>query len=214
LYIAQKEQVIAALKEDPSNGELIALLGQLEDVIRLSSELHSEGTLSGKGEKRKKEEDSDTGGESEGGYESEDIFETDSTKKSQKKKQRANRTDLVPQETTKADESKEEVEATEENSTKEVEEDEENELLFQQSQIPIQATGSDVPAPIQKFEEIFTASLLDNIKVVAKYKLPTPIQRYCIPMVRARRDVVGSAQTGSGKTGAYLLPLIANLLVL
>ena len=43
------------------------------------------------------------------------------------------------------------------------------------------------------------------------YTVPTPIQTQAIPMVLARRDVLGCAQTGTGKTGAFALPIL-NLL--
>lgn len=43
------------------------------------------------------------------------------------------------------------------------------------------------------------------------YRLPTPIQRKCIPPLLAGRDVVGMARTGSGKTAAFLLPLLYHL---
>ena len=43
------------------------------------------------------------------------------------------------------------------------------------------------------------------------YLDPTPIQAAAIPAVLAGRDVLGSAQTGSGKTAAYVLPLLQRL---
>ncbi len=39
----------------------------------------------------------------------------------------------------------------------------------------------------------------------------TPIQEACIPAILARRDIVGIAQTGTGKTAAYLLPILSML---
>ncbi|MDR7497976.1 MAG: DEAD/DEAH box helicase, partial [Armatimonadota bacterium] len=40
---------------------------------------------------------------------------------------------------------------------------------------------------------------------------PTPIQRKVIPLLAAGRDVAGQAQTGSGKTGAYVIPMLERL---
>jgi superfamily II DNA/RNA helicase len=45
----------------------------------------------------------------------------------------------------------------------------------------------------------------------AGYTIPTPIQDQAIPHVLARRDVLGIAQTGTGKTAAFVLPMLTML---
>lgn len=55
-------------------------------------------------------------------------------------------------------------------------------------------------------DEIF-AGLKD-----VRYEVTTPIQEKCIPLVLEGRDVIGSAQTGTGKTGAFVIPLIEKIL--
>jgi len=46
---------------------------------------------------------------------------------------------------------------------------------------------------------------------VRKYQKPTPIQAQCWPVLLDKRDVIGIAQTGSGKTMGFLLPALAQL---
>ncbi|VEU19712.1 DEKNAAC100673 [Brettanomyces naardenensis] len=53
-------------------------------------------------------------------------------------------------------------------------------------------------------------TVLNNIKRKG-YRQPTPIQRKTIPLIMEDRDVVGMARTGSGKTAAFLLPLVEKL---
>jgi ATP-dependent RNA helicase DeaD len=45
-----------------------------------------------------------------------------------------------------------------------------------------------------------------------QFKTPTPIQKDAIPLALAGHDILGSAQTGTGKTGAFGIPLIAKLM--
>lgn len=56
----------------------------------------------------------------------------------------------------------------------------------------------------------FNKYILQNVNKKG-YKQPTPIQRKTIPLILQGRDVVGMARTGSGKTAAFLLPLIEQL---
>jgi ATP-dependent RNA helicase RhlE len=63
--------------------------------------------------------------------------------------------------------------------------------------------------PFQKFG--LPASLVRNVRALG-YVTPTPIQDQAIPAVRTGRDLVATAQTGTGKTAAFLLPLIDRLL--
>src|SRR5438105_298351 len=56
--------------------------------------------------------------------------------------------------------------------------------------------------------------LSDKVRAAVKgagYTVPTPIQEQAIPHVLARRDVLGIAQTGTGKTAAFVLPMLTML---
>ncbi|KAI0013764.1 P-loop containing nucleoside triphosphate hydrolase protein [Xylariaceae sp. FL0662B] len=54
-------------------------------------------------------------------------------------------------------------------------------------------------------------AMLKNVKL-AGYRIPTPIQRYCVPAIKMGYDLIAIAQTGSGKTAAYLIPILDHLM--
>jgi len=56
----------------------------------------------------------------------------------------------------------------------------------------------------------FSGTLLQNI-VVKGYISPTPIQDQAIPAILEGRDVIGTANTGTGKTAAFLIPLVQKV---
>ncbi len=77
--------------------------------------------------------------------------------------------------------------------------------------IPVEASGRDVPEPVTTFTSPpIDAHLLENIKL-ARYTNPTPVQKYSIPIIELGRDLMGCAQTGSGKTGGFLFPILSAL---
>lgn len=87
-------------------------------------------------------------------------------------------------------------------------------------QMSIRVEGTRVPAPIAEFalmrlsaaQEKMRATLLRNIEA-SEYKEPTPIQMQAIPSMLLGRDVLATAPTGSGKTAAFVIPMLANLSV-
>src|SRR3954465_1653794 len=55
-----------------------------------------------------------------------------------------------------------------------------------------------------------SAPMLEGVKAMGYFE-PTPIQQQAIPLILAGRDVIGSAQTGTGKTAAFALPILSKL---
>jgi ATP-dependent RNA helicase RhlE len=78
---------------------------------------------------------------------------------------------------------------------------------------------ADTAAPLET--EVLVAPLFNTLPLDAKllravaesgYTAMTPIQAKAIPIVLAGRDVMGAAQTGTGKTAAFTLPLLQKML--
>jgi ATP-dependent RNA helicase DDX3X len=76
--------------------------------------------------------------------------------------------------------------------------------------IPVEASGQGVPEPVTRFTNPpLDDHLLSNIEL-SGYQVPTPVQKYSIPIVMGGRDLMACAQTGSGKTGGFLFPILAQ----
>jgi ATP-dependent RNA helicase DDX3X len=76
--------------------------------------------------------------------------------------------------------------------------------------IPVEASGQGVPEPVNTFSNPpLDDHLLANIEL-SGYKVPTPVQKYSIPIVMGGRDLMACAQTGSGKTGGFLFPILSQ----
>jgi ATP-dependent RNA helicase DDX23/PRP28 len=75
--------------------------------------------------------------------------------------------------------------------------------------------GGKTPPPMRSFREsALDSRLLDAIERTLRYKDPSPIQRQAIPIGLQRRDLIGLAETGSGKTAAFGVPLCHYVLSL
>jgi len=90
-------------------------------------------------------------------------------------------------------------------------------ILRENYQITIQ--GGQAPPPMRTFREppaeylpTLHPALLEAIEQVLRFKEPSPIQRQAIPIGLQRRDLIGIAETGSGKTVAFGVPLCHYLL--
>ncbi|XP_025263684.1 ATP-dependent RNA helicase vasa [Camponotus floridanus] len=78
--------------------------------------------------------------------------------------------------------------------------------------IEVKVSGENAPRPIQSFNQTgLRTILLDNIKK-SGYTKPTPVQKYAIPIIMSGRDLMACAQTGSGKTAAFVVPILHTLL--
>lgn len=62
------------------------------------------------------------------------------------------------------------------------------------------------------FQDLGIISSLYDACSALGYKAPTPIQKEAIPLALSGRDVIGIAETGSGKTAAYALPILQGSL--
>ncbi|XP_061538759.1 probable ATP-dependent RNA helicase DDX4 [Phycodurus eques] len=78
--------------------------------------------------------------------------------------------------------------------------------------ILVDVSGTNPAPAILTFDE---AALCESLrKNISKsgYSKPTPVQKHAIPIISAGRDLMACAQTGSGKTAAFLLPILQQLM--
>jgi len=83
--------------------------------------------------------------------------------------------------------------------------------------ININCTGYDSKdkfAGVKNWADIkdLDAELHDTLKKKMGWKKPSPIQRYSVPLLLEGRDIMGCAQTGSGKTGGFSIPVVNRIL--
>lgn len=77
--------------------------------------------------------------------------------------------------------------------------------------IPVEVSGEGAPAPADGFEAAGLAEAVLRNVARCGYDHPTPVQRYAMPIVMGGRDLMACAQTGSGKTAAFCLPVVSGL---
>jgi len=79
--------------------------------------------------------------------------------------------------------------------------------------VPVSCTGKGVPKPYDTFKDANLHELLQNNVELAGFNKPTPVQKFSMPICFAGRDLMACAQTGSGKTGGFLFPILQMMLV-
>src|SRR4051812_11980135 len=65
---------------------------------------------------------------------------------------------------------------------------------------------------MMKFSELPLSAALQQKLAANEFSIPTPIQAAAIPQALAGRDLMATAQTGTGKTLAFLIPIVEELL--
>ncbi|XP_048054709.1 DEAD-box helicase 3 X-linked b isoform X1 [Megalobrama amblycephala] len=77
--------------------------------------------------------------------------------------------------------------------------------------IPVEATGHNCPQHIESFHDLEMGEIIMGNIALSRYTRPTPVQKYAIPIIKSKRDLMACAQTGSGKTAAFLLPVLSQI---
>ncbi|CAG9103263.1 unnamed protein product [Plutella xylostella] len=76
----------------------------------------------------------------------------------------------------------------------------------------VKISGPDPPKPVTSFAHFgFDEQLMKAIRK-SEYTQPTPVQAAGIPAALSGRDLIGIARTGSGKTAAFLWPLLVHIM--
>uniref|UniRef100_A0A8B9L3W3 RNA helicase n=1 Tax=Astyanax mexicanus TaxID=7994 RepID=A0A8B9L3W3_ASTMX len=77
--------------------------------------------------------------------------------------------------------------------------------------IPVEATGHNSPPHIDSFHDVEMGEIIMGNIALSRYTRPTPVQKHAIPIIKSKRDLMACAQTGSGKTAAFLLPVLSQI---
>jgi ATP-dependent RNA helicase DDX47/RRP3 len=73
-------------------------------------------------------------------------------------------------------------------------------------------TGQAEDASNKTFADLGVIDSLCEACANLNYKYPTPVQQQAIPLMLEGRDTIGLAQTGSGKTAAFAIPMLQALM--
>ncbi|KAI0807454.1 DEAD-domain-containing protein [Fomes fomentarius] len=94
-------------------------------------------------------------------------------------------------------------------SEKPLEEMRERDWRIFREDFSIASRGGHIPHPLRSWREsTIPLEILDVVDKIG-YKEPSPIQRQAIPIGLQNRDIIGIAETGSGKTAAFVIPMLA-----
>ena len=80
------------------------------------------------------------------------------------------------------------------------------------AEVSVAPQAAAAPLPVPTFDQFGLSADILRAVVESGYTIPTPIQAQAIPVVLAGRDVMGAAQTGTGKTASFSLPIIQRLM--
>jgi ATP-dependent RNA helicase DDX3X len=83
--------------------------------------------------------------------------------------------------------------------------------------LPVDTEGESIPEPVKQWQDavdrkLLPKELMDQL-IAEGMPGPTQIQQWCLPIIAQKRrpDVLASAQTGSGKTFAFVIPIVSNM---
>ena len=80
------------------------------------------------------------------------------------------------------------------------------------TKLNVKVMGAKAPKPISSFAHFNFDEQLMKIIRKCEYSQPTPIQAQGVPVVLSGRDLIGIAKTGSGKTAAFIWPLLVHIM--
>src|SRR4030042_6909972 len=80
-----------------------------------------------------------------------------------------------------------------------------------QAAVNTRTVPDEAYVPIHRFSDFSISETLKGNISAKGYSVPTPIQDRAIPEILAGRDLIGVANTGTGKTAAFLIPMVEKI---
>ncbi|TPX33759.1 hypothetical protein SmJEL517_g03455 [Synchytrium microbalum] len=99
-------------------------------------------------------------------------------------------------------------------SDKPLEEMKERDWRIFREDFNISTKGGILPNPIRTWDEAEIPDRIKKVIISVGYTEPSPIQRVSIPIGLQNRDLIGIAETGSGKTASFVIPLLSFIMEL